>query len=435
MNEKNKKTTEEITLSPDFLEKVNLKIKNLTNLKEEIKKILEKDVTEVFDMIIAGSILLDSSDIHIEPSQEDAKIRMRIDGILQDVIEIDKKLYEKICSRVKLISKLKINLEDKPQDGRFSINYPHPQSPRSIEVRASTLPSEHGEAIVMRLLDPKKLISFPELGFNEEIMIKVKREIEKPNGMIVLTGPTGSGKTTTLYAFLDYINNPEIKIITIENPIEYHLEGISQTEVNPSKGYDFANGLRAIVRQDPDAILVGEIRDLETASISLQAALTGHTVFSTLHTNDAAGAVSRLRALGEKAVNISPAINLIIAQRLLRKLCSRCKKSIKIKDIEGLWDKLKSNLEKEELRDYSEETTISKPRGCKRCNFTGYKGRLGVFEVLVVDEEIKDLIFQEPPTSKIRQKAIEKGMKTIKQDAFTKLLEGKTTLEEIERII
>ncbi len=434
--EKRDKITEEITIPETLASEIERKIRNLPSLKEEIRFNLEKDTSEFLNIIMAGGISLGTSDIHIEPTEEDAKIRIRVDGVLQDVIVIKREIYNKTLSRIKLISGVKLNVENKPQDGRFSILYPGEKRSYSIEIRMSTLPSEYGETVVMRILDPRKLITLDKLGLRKDLEEIFKREIKRPNGMIIVTGPTGSGKTTTLYAFLKYIRNPGIKIITIEDPIEYHLDGISQTEVSPDKGYDFANGLRAIVRQDPDAILVGEIRDLETASIGLQAALTGHTVFSTLHTNDAAGAIPRLQALGEKPVNIAPGLNVIIAQRLIRRLCPRCKEEIEMS--ENLFNIIDSELKKisKDLHPaYFKGMTIYQTKGCKECSFTGYKGRLGVFEALVVDDEIEDFIFSNPSTSEIKKMAIEKGMITLKQDGFIKIIRGETDKEEIERVV
>ena len=438
MNKKREKITDEIKINPSLVEKIERRVTDLISLQDEIEEKISETTSELLNIIMAGGISLETSDIHIEPTEEKAKIRIRVDGVLQDVIEFDKKTYKDLISRIKLMSGVKLNVENKPQDGRFTILYPgrEDEDKYSIEVRMSILPSEYGGTVVMRILDPRNLITIDKLGLREDLLSTFKREIKKPNGMIIVTGPTGSGKTTSLYAFLKNINSPEIKIITIEDPIEYHLDGISQTEVSPDDGYTFANGLRAIVRQDPDAILVGEIRDLETASIGLQAALTGHTVFSTLHTNDAAGAIPRLQALGEKPVNIAPAINIIIAQRLLRKLCTRCKEETTLEEIEDL-EKLREELSNVSKKDFSlsEETIVFKKRGCKNCNFTGYRGRLGIFEALVVDEDLQDLIFSSPSTSEIRNKAIEKGMITLKQDGLIKFIKGETSLEEIDRVV
>ena len=407
-------------------------IKNVSEFKKKIENYLTANVTELLELILGGAIHLRGSDIHFEPQKEKTKLRIRIDGILHDVLTIENSLYRKILSRIKLLSGIKLNITDRPQDGRFSILIKE----NTIEVRASTLPSEYGETTVLRLLNPKDLISIKELGLRNDLLDTFLEQIKKPNGMIIVTGPTGSGKTTTLYAFLKEIQKPEIKIITIEDPIEYHLKGISQTQVAPQKGYDFASGLRSIVRQDPDVILVGEIRDLETAEISLQAALTGHLVFSTLHTNDAAGTVTRLISLGAKPFNIAPALNLAIAQRLVRKVCNKCKTFRNANEDE--LSKFRKNLKKlpknVNIPEIKKGLKIPVAKGCSGCNFTGYKGRMGIFEAFLVDSELESFILTSPPVSALREKAIKKGMVTMYQDGLIKVLEGKTTIEEIERV-
>jgi len=432
MPEVSKKITGEIIISSKTLTEIEKEIKNLSDFKEKIGASLEKDITEILEIILGGAIFLDASDIHLEPREKEAKLRVRVDGVLQDVLFLDKKIQENILSRIKLLSGIKLNITDRPQDGRFSIV----SEKKLIEIRTSTLPAEYGESIVLRVLNPKSLIDIESLGLREDLFKIFEREIKKPNGMIIVTGPTGSGKTTTLYAFLKKIQKPEIKTITIEDPIEYHLEGISQTQVNPQKGYDFANGLRAIVRQDPDVILVGEIRDLETASIALQAALTGHLVLTTLHTNDAAGTVARLQALGETAVNIAPAINMAVAQRLVRKVCQKCVKKEKIPAsiLEKIKKELKGISKDVKIPDLSEDLKIPRVVGCRDCNFTGFRGRRGIFEAFLVDDEMEKFILKTPSISALREETIKKGMVTMKQDGFIKVLEGVTTIEEVERV-
>ena len=416
------------------------KIKNVSDFKEEIETSLTKRVTDVLEVILGGGIFLDVSDIHIEPREENAKLRIRIDGILEDVLILEKKIYENLLSRIKLLSGIKLNITDRPQDGRFSVLMDEiageEYKARAIEIRSSTLPAEYGESIVLRLLNPRTLIEIETLGLRKDLLEIFNQEIKKPNGMIIVTGPTGSGKTTTLYAFLKKIQKPEIKVITIEDPIEYHLEGISQTQVDSRAGYDFANGLKSIMRQDPDVILVGEIRDLETASIALQAALTGHLVLTTLHTNDAAGTIARLQALGEKPVNIAPAINIVIAQRLVRKVCKECSKIEKSPP--SILEKIKKELrgipKDIKIPELRAGLKIPKAKGCKDCNFTGYRGRLGIFETFLVDDEMENFILTSPSISSLRKKVIEKGMVTMKQDGLIKVLEGITTVEEVERV-
>ncbi len=426
------KITGQIEISQEQTEEIQKKIKHLSNLKEVLESSFDKEVTEVLKIILGGSLTLKASDIHIEPEKEQAKIRIRIDGLLQDVLLTSLKTYTALLSRIKLLSEIKLNVTDRPQDGRFSLI----SAGLPIEIRVSALPAEYGESIVMRILNPKSLIDLSELGLREDLSKIFEREILKPNGMIIVTGPTGSGKTTTLYAFLKKVQKPEIKIITIEDPIEYHLAGVSQTQVAPDKGYDFASGLKSIMRQDPDVILVGEIRDLETANIALQASLTGHLVLSTLHTNDAAGTIARLTDLGASSTSIAPAINMAVAQRLVRIVCKKCAKLSPI-DSAAL-QKIKkalSHLPKEvKIPALTEKLKIPKIKGCQFCNFTGYQGRVGIFEAFLVDDEIEKFILTMPSIPAMRDLSIKKGMTTMSQDGLIKVLEGITTIEEVERV-
>ena len=439
------KITEKIKISSDKIFEIQKKIRDILEFKKEIEKFLSQKIietTKTIEIIMLGGITLKASDIHIEPEENQAKIRIRLDGMLHDLINIPQKPYQSLLSRIKLISGIKLNIRDRAQDGRFSlimeeIIEKNAVSKLVIEIRVSVIPSEHGESIVLRILNPKSLVEVEKLGLRKDLLTVFEKEIKKPNGMIIVTGPTGSGKTTTLYGFLKKIQRPEIKIITIEDPIEYHLKGISQTQVAPQKGYDFANGLRAIVRQDPDVILVGEIRDLETAKIALQAALTGHLVFTTLHTNDAAGTIIRFINLGADPVSIGPAINMIIAQRLIRKVCQKCFKMVSpgLKDIEKI-KKIKPVLEKINLSFLLKKLPIKVPQiqGCKECNFTGYKGRIGIYESLLVDAEIEQFILASPSISSLKELAVKKGLIPVYYDGLIKVLEGITTIEEVERV-
>lgn len=432
--EETKKLLGSVTISPEAVEKVKSQVKDIGGFKKIIEENLGQSVTELLDIILYGTIMLDASDIHLEPQEDNAKLRVRLDGILQDVVFFEHEAYRHLLSRLKLLSKLKLNITDKPQDGRFTIGIEN----SLIEVRTSSLPAEYGESVVMRILNPKSLINLEDLGLREDLLKTFSKEIQKPNGMIIVTGPTGSGKTTTLYAFLKKIQNPEIKIITIEDPIEYHLNGVSQTQVAPEKGYTFADGLRSIVRQDPDVILVGEIRDLETAKIGLQAALTGHLVLSTLHTNDAAGTIPRLVDLGTDASSIAPALKMAVAQRLVRKVCKKCGVPAKptASELAELKKGLK-NLPKGVKVPDLEKVKIMKPKqgGCQACNFTGYKGRQGLFEAFLVDSDMEKYILTNPPVSSIREKAIKKGMVTMYQSGLIDIAEGITTFEEVERVV
>jgi len=429
--------TQKITIESEFVEEFNKEPLTIPSLKTRLEDISIKDVSDIIKIMMLGAIMLDSSDLHIETHEHGSTLRLRADGVLQETAIFDPQKHQRIVSRIKLLSELKLNIEDKPQDGRFSVLINNGTGPQEIEIRVSTLPTEYGETIVMRVLNPKNLISLEDLGLRKDLYQIFDREAQKPNGMIIVTGPTGSGKTTTLYAFLKKIKNPEIKVVTIEDPIEYHLDGISQTQVNPKKGYDFAAGLKSIVRQDPDAILVGEIRDLETASIAIQAALTGHLVLSTLHTNDAAGTIARLQALGEKAVNIAPAINVAIAQRLIRKVCPKCveMKPISSQEFEELKKGLQDIPQEVDVPEIKPDMMIAHIKGCEECNFTGYKGRIGIFEALVIDDEMQDFILTSPSSSALEKLAVKKGMTLMKQDGLIKVLQGTTTIEEIKRVV
>src|SRR3989344_474421 len=392
-----------------------------------------RKISEVLEMVLAGALALEASDIHIEPGENQAELRIRLDGVLQEVAALPTKVYQHLLSRIKLLSELKLNIKNKAQDGRFTIR----TEGTDIEVRTATLPGPYGEAATLRVLHPKTIgLTLDELGIHKGLLEIIEKELNKPNGMILTTGPTGSGKTTTLYAFIKKINGPEVEIITIEDPIEYHIPGVNQTQTDAEKGYDFSNGLRAILRQDPDVILVGEIRDFETAETAMHASLTGHLVFSTLHTNDAPGTIPRLIDMGVKPNIIAPAINLAMAQRLIRKLCLKCRQKKEISAEE------KKNIEKE-LKDFPER--IEKPRvekwqifeakGCEVCGETGYKGRIGVYEGFLIDGEIEKLILSEPSEVAIRDAAVKQGMLTMRQDGILKLLSGVTTLEELERVV
>jgi len=414
-------------------ESIFKEVKTLPQFKKKVEEFLTSNVTQLLEAILGGAISLDASDIHTEPEEKEIKLRLRLDGILHNVLNFNFKIYQTLLSRIKLLSGLKLNVADRPQDGRFTIL----MGKVVIEIRASTLPAEYGESIVLRLLNPKSLIEMEKLGLRKDLIKIFEREIKKPNGMIIVTGPTGSGKTTTLYAILKRINSPEIKIITIEDPIEYHLEGISQTQVDPTKGYDFARGLKSIMRQDPDVILVGEIRDLETAEIACQAALTGHLVFSTLHTNDAAGAVARLVDLGVRPVSIAPAINMVVAQRLPRRVCLDCVKFVEPSKEE--LEKIKKSLagvKKVVLPPsfFTSSIKIPKAVGCQNCNLTGYRGRVGIFETFLVDDEMERFILTNPSNVDMRELAIKRGMILMHRDGLIKVLEGVTTIEEVERV-
>jgi len=422
--EEYKKISGIVPIDESVTELAKKEIKDIVGFKKAIEENLDRKVSELMEIILAGGFFLDSSDIHIEPEEKQGKIRVRVDGVLFDVLSVNLDIYNNLVSRIKLLSKLKLNISNRPQDGRFSVLMD--KSP--VEIRTSSVPAEFGESLVLRILNPKWAVNMSELGLRKDLEDILKKEIKKPNGIILCAGPTGAGKTTTLYSFLKEIANPEIKVITIEDPIEYHLDGISQTSVDEQKGYSFANGLKAIVRQDPDVILIGEIRDKETAKISLQAALTGHLVLSTVHTNNSSGAIARLESLGEVPQNISPALNVILGQQFVRKICPECKTMTKPTS-----EEIKL-IKKELIKIPHKITKIAKPKGCKACNSTGYKGRIGIFELLIADDEMKKFILTSPSIVDIKEKAMKKGMILMRQDGFLKVLEGITSIEEIERV-
>lgn len=421
----------QMQINPMELEDLKQSASNLPSLVKELELAVLKDTTRILNVVFVGAAELNVSDVHFEPEEKQVKLRFRVDGMLQDVFWFDLKPYQSIVSRIKLLSEIKINVKARAQDGRFSVIMGN----RTAEIRVSTLPSGYGESIVMRVLLPRSVIKIKDLGLREDMLEALEKEIYRPNGLILITGPTGSGKTTTLYAILQTITRPESKMVTIEDPIEYRLPGISQTQVEPDKGYDFANGLEAIIRQDPDVILVGEIRDLQTAKITIQAALTGHLVLSTLHTNDAAGTVARLQALGEVATNIAPSLNLAIAQRLVRRVCSQCRQMLPPtpEELTIFKEQLKDLPKIVKIPALDNTLLIPKAEGCFECNNTGYKGRVGIFEFFVVDDEMENFILRSPSIVDVRKYAEEKGMVDMKKDGLIKVLFGITTLSEVNR--
>jgi type II secretory ATPase GspE/PulE/Tfp pilus assembly ATPase PilB-like protein len=426
---KEKKEGNDMTDNP---EQYNTVIK----AQEAIKKYnVAGEVTELLQVILLGAVGTRASDVHLEPRQKGAKIRYRIDGILNDVFDaLSSGAYRTLLSRIKLLAKLKLNVQDEPQDGRFTINF----SKKAIEVRVAVAPSEYGEVVVMRLLDPDAInLGLKDLGLRDDDLVIIKKQLATPNGMIINTGPTGSGKTTTLYTFLRHKNSAGIKIITIEDPIEYHIEGLEQTQVDPEAGYTFASGLRSLMRQDPDVILVGEIRDKETAEIAVQAALTGHLVFSTVHANDAAAGIPRLLDLGVKTVSLAPALNMLIAQRLVRVLCEHCKQPVKLD--EATMQKITAYVQAMPDR-VDKKTALSKMTmfqakegGCEQCSNTGYHGRLAIFELLLVSPQLQELIIKGAGQLEIQKVIDATDFVRMQQDGVLKVIEGITTFDEVER--
>lgn len=402
-------------------------------------------VINVVDALIKHAVLESASDIHIEPDEKEVRVRYRIDGILHDAMTLPKKIMSGIIARIKVLANLKLDEHRLPQDGRFKII----NDEYKISFRVNILPIFDGEKIVMRLLDESsKGLTLEKMGLQGEALEIVHREIKKPNGMILVTGPTGSGKTTTLYTIMDILNTSTVNISTVEDPVEYRMPRVNQTQINSKIGLTFAASLRALLRQDPDIIMVGEIRDEETMEIAMHAAMTGHLVLSTLHTNSAAGTLPRLLDMGAEPFLVASTTNVVIAQRLVRKLCPECKVeySLEKKEIEVMEKSfdtsriLKVISENEQLKDKlgTKKTWDSikfyKPQGCKRCNNEGYKGRLGIYEVLAVNEEIEKLITQAASAETIEKKAMELGMLTMIEDGFAKAAQGVTSIEEIMRV-
>jgi len=415
----------------DVIDKVNSLPSIAAMLNETLAMKKSYRVSRILETILAGALSMNASDVHIEPEEEYITLRYRLDGVLVKVVDFDKDTFSLLLSRIKLLSGLKLNIKKDSQDGRFSVHI----KDTDIEIRTSVLPGAYNESIVMRILNPKSIgVPLEELGIPPKLLSIILKEIEKPNGMLLTTGPTGSGKTTTLYAFLKKVHNPSVKIITIEDPIEYHLPGIVQTQTN-DKGYTFLDGLRSALRQDPDIIMVGEIRDSETAAIAVNSALTGHLVFSTLHTNSAAGSFPRLIDLGINSKIMSSAINIVLAQRLVRKLCEFCKKPV---PIDG---SIKAEIDKvtESIFDKSEIPTgisnIYIAGDCEKCNHTGYKGRVGIYEGMKISPEVNSVVEMNPSEAELEKAAAPQGILTLKQDGIVKVLKGITSLQELERVI
>ncbi len=403
-------------------------LKNTLSMKKSYR------VSRILETVIAGGLASNASDIHIEPEEGYIRLRYRLDGVLVNVIDFDVETYHLLLSRIKLLSGLKLNIKKDSQDGRFSVHI----GTDDIEIRTSVLPGAYDESIVMRLLNPKSIsVPLEELGIPDKLLKIIVKEIDKPNGMVLTTGPTGSGKTTTLYAFIKKIHNPTVKIITIEDPIEYHLPGIVQTQVN-DKGYTFLEGLRSAVRQDPDILMIGEIRDSETAAIAINSALTGHLVFSTLHTNNAAGSFPRLIDLGVNPKILSSALSIVLAQRLVRRLCPDCKKEILLEGADAISiDKVINSIyDKTEIPTSDRaKGKIFEPVGCDKCNNTGYKGRLGIYEGILMNEDMEKVAEYGSSGHDIASASISQGILTMEQDGIIKVLKGITSLPELRRVI
>jgi len=398
-------------------------ISEISETADLLDETSDAPIIKLVNLLVAGAIKDRASDIHVEPYSGNLKIRYRIDGILYDILSLPRRIQSPLTSRIKIMAKLNIAEKRLPQDGRIEIKI----ADRLIDIRVSVIPTAFGERVVLRLLDKSaNILMLSDLGMHDERIKLLGRLIKSPYGIILVTGPTGSGKTTTLYAALSTINQPEINIITIEDPIEYQMDGVGQIQVNPKIDLTFAAGLRSIVRQDPDVILIGEIRDRETAEIAIQSSLTGHLVFSTLHTNDAASAVTRLIDMGIEPFLITSSVIAIIAQRLVRVLCPHCKK-VYVPDKESLTS---LGLDKSVLK----KNTFYRKKGCNLCMQTGFRGRTAIFEIMIVDDEIKRLILKTSDANQINELALKQGMITLQKDGILKVMNGITTAEEVLRV-
>ena len=462
LSRKNKFTFQIFLITPTVFNNI---LKQYRTLKEEVEKALrelegesktektekktvegieferlveETAVPKIVAVILRHAVEGEASDIHIEPTRDKLRVRFRLDGILHPSIFLPMDIHPAVIARVKILSNLKIDETRLPQDGRFSIKI----GDKSIDFRVSTFPTTLGEKAAMRILDPEEgLKKFDELGLEGRNFEVIREAMQKPYGLILATGPTGSGKTTTLYAFLRILNKEGVNIITLEDPVEYFIEGVNQSQVRPEIGYDFATGLRHILRQDPNIIMVGEIRDQETAALATQAALTGHIVLSTLHTNDALGVIPRLIDLGVKPFLIPPTLSVVLAQRLVRKLCQFCKEKVNpskeignmiLREFSGLPEIIKKTLPFKISQE--QDVFVFRAKGCKKCGLKGYAGRIGVFEILSMNKQLSEIVLREPSEEKIFIEAQKQGMITMKQDGILKVLEGITSIEEVIRV-
>ena len=462
LSRKNKFTFQIFLITPTVFNNI---LKQYRTLKEEVEKALrelegesktektekktvegieferlveETAVPKIVAVILRHAVEGEASDIHIEPTRDKLRVRFRLDGILHPSIFLPMDIHPAVIARVKILSNLKIDETRLPQDGRFSIKI----GDKSIDFRVSTFPTTLGEKAAMRILDPEEgLKKFDELGLEGRNFEVIREAMQKPYGLILATGPTGSGKTTTLYAFLRMLNKEGVNIITLEDPVEYFIEGVNQSQVRPEIGYDFATGLRHILRQDPNIIMVGEIRDQETAALATQAALTGHIVLSTLHTNDALGVIPRLIDLGVKPFLIPPTLSVVLAQRLVRKLCQFCKEKVNpskeignmiLREFSGLPEIIKKTLPFKISQE--QDVFVFRAKGCKKCGLKGYAGRIGVFEILSMNKQLSEIVLREPSEEKIFIEAQKQGMITMKQDGILKVLEGITSIEEVIRV-
>jgi type IV pilus assembly protein PilB len=443
INESAKVVSGVLALTKENMQHLMTTFDTVDELKKEFEQMAQSQqlykVTHLIELMMAGALRFDASDIHIEPEEDKVRLRYRLNGVLQDVAYFDFASLKQMTSRLKLLSGLKLSTIANAQDGRFSVDLGEVE----VEIRVSIIPGNYGESFVMRLLDPRHAVSnLDNIAFPPKIRELLDRALAKPNGVVLTTGPTGSGKTTTLYAFLHKVYSPEVKIITIEDPVEYHLEGITQTQVEEEKGYTFLSGLRAALRQDPDIIMVGEIRDQDTAKVAINAALTGHLVFSTLHTNNAAGTIPRLIDLGVNPKVIGGALSVALAQRLVRTLCNECKKPVDANEkeariITNILGAMKTEGKEESMNGFIPDThySIFAPVGCEHCGGSGYAGRVGIFEALVVTPDVERALVGNPGEREIRDAAQNQRIPTLREDAILKVLAGLTSVDEVGKVV
>ncbi len=426
-----KPVTKDVTIQGDDLMKVQADITDFRSLQGMLSR---ATTTDTVTYLLAAAMKLNASDMHVEAEAERVMVRFRLDGILHDAATLPKDTFRQLVSRVKLISGLKINITDKPQDGRFTVKMPNGE----VDMRVSTMPTVYGESIVMRILKQSRSgLTLDEIGLYGDAYTRLKREIDRPNGMIITTGPTGSGKTTTLYAVMQLLNEPGVKIITLEDPVEYRMAGVNQSQIDRSRDYTFAKGLRSILRQDPDIAMVGEIRDLETADIAIQAALTGHLMLSTIHTNSAAGAIPRFLSMGVKPFLLAPSLNCVIGQRLVRRLCPTCKvPAVFSPELEERYQESLATMPTKEKQLFTSKPQFYMAKGCEECNGIGYKGRVGIYEILTMNQEIEGYILSGQVSEyDIEAQAVKNGMITMVHDGLLKAREGVTSVDEVFRVI
>lgn len=407
----------------------------LTGLQNAI---IASNVPQIVMYVISYALDLRASDIHMEPEERTVRVRFRVDGVLQQIVEYPVNLHAAVVSRIKIMSNLKIDETRIPQDGRTQVTT---RDGREMDLRVSTLPTVNGEKVVMRIQDKSKSIpTLTELGITDHNLEIVKRAIEAPNGIVLTTGPTGSGKTTTLYACLSILNKPEVNILTIEDPVEIQMNGLNQSQVHPDIGYTFAAGLRSALRQDPDIIMVGEVRDRETAEVATEAALTGHLVFSTLHTNSAAATITRIIDMGIPGFLITATLNAIIAQRLVRRVCPKCSEEseVTVEVEKKLTAAIASMNDKERERIGADKKgfkiKVYRGKGCEACSGIGYRGRVGLYEIMEMNNTLKDMILRSASTHDIEEAAVKSGMRTLEHDGIARIMEGLTTPEEVYNV-